>query len=147
MMPYYVDNYKDLNDYYRVLSGYPKIGDSDFVYLTPDMFPEDMDVDYNIPIHLQPDSIISILLENKIIERLEQDNPTKDYLKYIGKNISIYEARLAKRFQLLYYPNTESDVINAKWRDVYEKTKSDSGWSIGCASWSITIWSVWGSVL
>ena len=120
MMPYYVDNYKDLNDYYRVLSGYPKIGDSDFVYLTPDMFPEDMDVDYNIPIHLQPDSIISILLENKIIERLEQDNPTKDYLKYIGKNISIYEARLAKRFQLLYYPNTESDVINAKWRDVYE---------------------------
>lgn len=118
MMSYYIDNYVDLNNYYRMITGYPDTDDTDYIYLNDYVEDEDR-VDLTLPLHEQSSNTISMLKEDGTLDKIKEDNPTKDYLNYIDKDISIYNARIAARFQLLYSPVTESDIINAKWKDKY----------------------------
>ena len=119
MEEYYVENYVEKNNYYRRLIGLPPLGETDFVYIQENQIPDNMDIDISIPIHEQSSSVISILENKGIMDQIIQDNPSKGYLYYIGKGISIYEARLAVNFQLLYQPSIESDVVAEKWKDKY----------------------------
>ena len=119
MEEYYIKNYVEKNNYYRRLIGLPPLGETEFVYIQENQVPDNMDIDISIPIHEQPSSVISILENKGIMDQIIQDNPSKGYLYYIGKGISIYEARLAVNFQLLYQPSIESDVVAEKWKDKY----------------------------
>ena len=119
MMTYYVDNYQDLNNYYRMLTGLPDTMDTQPIYLREDQIPENMEIDRTLPLHEQDQNTISYLKDNGILDQIIAENPTKEYLRYIDKNISPYDARIAFRFQLLYQPITESDVVDAKFKDKY----------------------------
>lgn len=119
-MPYYVEHYEEQNNYYRMIMGLPKYNDTtDWVYLTEDIIPKGLVVDYDIPLHLQSEEIISALETSGAIEQLIQLNPEKTYLKYIGKHIEIYQARLAKNFQLLYIPSCRSDIVDSKFEQKF----------------------------
>lgn len=119
MEEYYVENYVEQNNYYRRLLGQPPLGETDFVYIREDQVPENVEIDTSIPLHEQPSSVISILESNGVMQQIIQDNPSKGYLYYIGKGLTVYDIRLAVNFQLLYQPNIESDIIAEKWRDKY----------------------------
>lgn len=120
MEEYYIENYVEKNNYYRRLLGQPPLGETDFVYLREDQVPENTEIDISIPIHEQPSSVIAILDNKGIMDDIIRDNPSKGYLYYIGKGLSVYTIRLAVNFQLLYQPTIESDVIAEKWKDKYE---------------------------
>ena len=119
MEEYYVENYVEQNNYYRRLLGQPPLGETDFVYIREDQVPENVEIDTSIPLHEQPSSVISILESKGVMQQIIQDNPSKGYLYYIGKGLTVYNIRLAVNFQLLYQPNIESDIIAEKWRDKY----------------------------
>ena len=119
MEEYYVENYVEQNNYYRRLLGQPPLGETDFVYIREDQVPENVEIDTSIPLHEQPSSVISILESKGVMQQIIQDNPSKGYLYYIGKGLTVYDIRLAVNFQLLYQPNIESDIIAEKWRDKY----------------------------
>ena len=119
MEEYYVENYVEQNNYYRRLLGQPPLGETDFVYIREDQVPENAEIDTSIPLHEQPSSVISILESKGVMQQIIQDNPSKGYLYYIGKGLTVYDIRLAVNFQLLYQPNIESDIIAEKWRDKY----------------------------
>ena len=122
MMSYYVENYVDLNDYYRMLTGYPNKDDTSYIYLDSSLIPEDLelDIDFTLPIHEQPKDIIEILNQEGILDTIKSMHPEADYLRYIDKGIDAYKARKSFNFQLLYAPTTESDVVNAKFKDKFE---------------------------
>ena len=122
MMSYYVENYVDLNDYYRMLTGYPSKDDTNYIYLDSSLIPEDLelDIDFTLPIHEQPKDIIEILNQEGILDTIKSMYPEADYLRYIDKRIDAYKARKSFNFQLLYAPTTESDVVNAKFKDKFE---------------------------
>lgn len=119
MTAYYLKNYEEQNNYYRMLIGYPNVEDKDYIYLSENMISDNFDVDFSVPIHLQPDAIIKVLENNGELEKIKQSYPDKIYLNYLAKSIDIYSARLAYKFQLLYMPSTKSDVINAKFKEKY----------------------------
>ena len=120
MMPYYLENYVEKNNYYRTLLGLPNLEDKDYIYLTQDQIPEGIEADLSLPIHEQDPNLLTLLGNNGTLQKIIEDNPTKDYLRYLDKDISIYDARQAYRFQLLYMPTTESDVVNAKFKEKYD---------------------------
>lgn len=120
MMPYYMENYVEKNSYYRTLLGLPPLNDTDYIYLTQDQIPEGISADLTLPIHEQDPNLILLLANNGTLNQIIQDNPTKDYLRYLDKDIEVYNARLAYNFQLLYMPTTESDVVNAKFKEKYD---------------------------
>lgn len=121
MMTYYVENYVDGNDYYRMLTGYPNKDDKAYIYLDPNIIPEDLelDIEFDVPIHEQPKDIIDILKQEGILDQILSMYPDKDYLRYIDKRISAYTARNSFNYQLLYMPETESDIVNAKFREKF----------------------------
>lgn len=102
-----IDEYVELNDYYRVLIGKPPIDtpEEEFIYLTE----AQMDY-YNIdevrPIHDYPQEI-QIKLERVIIPELIEKYPDREYLKHLGsKSVNLVRAREAKNFEIIF-----SDII------------------------------------
>ena len=130
-----IKNYEEKNNYYRMLNGYPDIGDKDFLYP-----PEDVILNYNlradIPIHRiqdyynsvshgQGDYYISIIEGYGYIDELYKKNPSKKYLKFIGSNrISIDIARNAKNFQIIQLKDSSvKDVLIDEFIRIYEQCR------------------------
>lgn len=120
MQDYYIENYEEKNNYYRMLLGLPPYGEMDYVYIREDQVPDNVEIDTSIPIHEQPSSVIAILESKGVMSEIMQDNPSKGYLYYIGKGLTVYDVRNAVNFQLLYQPSVESDIITEKWKDKYD---------------------------
>ena len=99
-----LNNYAEINNYYRMLNGKPDIDDNNFVYIDESMIPDpNMVIDLSKPVHLMSDSEITALDESGIIDILIDQNPTKKYLRHLGsKKIDIVTARKANKFDVLY---------------------------------------------
>ena len=122
MVTYTLENYEERNEYFRKLNGLPVYGD-DGIFITEDMIPEDAVIsDITLPIHKMPDTDIEILYTFGVIDKLKEKYPDAIYLNFLGsKRISIYKARLAQNFELLYVPNCEVPEIRSKYIDLYIK--------------------------
>ena len=102
-----IDEYEELNDYYRNLIGKPPLNtpESEYIYLT-DAQMEYYKIDEVRPIHDYPLEII-IKLERFVIPDLIKKYPEKTYLKHMGsKAVNIVRAREAKNFEIIF-----SDII------------------------------------
>jgi len=100
---YIIDNYIEINNYYRMLNGLPNIEEpeEEFIKLTTDQMIK-AEVSDNNYIHLLSNDDIYRLDENGILDDIISKNPTKKYLNYLGYNkISIVEARTANSFSIL----------------------------------------------
>lgn len=105
-----IDNYVEMNNYYRMLLGQPPIedGPDDFLYVD------------GKPIHEITALEYYRLLRTGKMDVIIAEHPDKEYIQYIGKDISLFEAREAGQFQVLYVPmNTESSVF----REVFNKER------------------------
>ena len=142
---YYIDNYVEINNYYRSLAGLPPypstvynirrersdeaynifIYKSDFPidYNTDNIEFEDKDNDNNdcIFIHKIPRDDIVVLEQNGFIDSIinEYKGFNYSYLKYLGyKSINIYKARKAVKWEILYIPTVEQ-LVEQRFIELY----------------------------
>lgn len=142
----YIENYNELNNYYRMLAGLPKIGDygipiMDYEYIpvaasTIEEFINNDNVTY---VHELSPAQIEYLESKGIMDRIRADYPNADYLDYIADAFvdydesedntiyrakKIYKARKAYNFQLLYAPTVDDDyVVTSKFKSKYEENR------------------------
>ena len=116
-------SYNEPNEYYRLLNGIPKKEDTDCFYV-----PEEVSKQYGIPLDLPIHKIedvmgeyyISIVESLGIIDQLIEAHPEKEYLTHLGsRRVSIYKARTAKNFDLLYVSGKVSSTVKNKFEVIY----------------------------
>jgi len=96
---YIIENYVELNNYYRTLIGLPDLNDKDFVYLDADLC-ERYNLDPNKPIHeFTVEEIATISYHmNDIITKY----PDKKYLNFLGPYaVDLIRARTARNFEII----------------------------------------------
>lgn len=119
----YIDNYIELNPYYRMLNGLPKIGQEDYV---EDWFPpEGVIIDLSKPIHEMTNAEASILDKYGVLDRMIEEDPlNRLYMRHLGKKkIGYYLARKAGRFDPLYVPTIESNAIEHMYKEKLNENK------------------------
>ena len=119
----YIDNYVELNPYYRMLHGQPPIGKADYVegWIPPD----DIIIDLSKPIHEMSVYEIDTLDKYGIIDQMIAEDPAgREYMYHLGdKAIDYYLARRAMRFDVLYIPPIDADAVLEMYRDKLDFNK------------------------
>ena len=121
---YFMDNYEEKNNYYRMLMGLPEYGTNEYnVYIDKSYLPSNYlkDVDFSKPLHEFDSSIISILQITGKISQLQKNykGSNYSYLKFLGdSSIELYKARKAKKYDILYMPSVES-LVNDRFQELY----------------------------
>ena len=133
MEAYYIENYEEYNNYYRMLIGLPPLPeDVSNAYYNPDIddvlenfeiyFPPGLTfnaTDLETPIYKLSESNIELLNGYGLLNVFYNSDPTlkedRSYMKYIAKEISLYKARKADKFAPLYVPS-----INTIIDDIYK---------------------------
>lgn len=119
----FIENYEDLNDYYRMLHGLPPIGREDYI---EDWLPPDgILIDISKPVHLM-DNAEAVLLDRYGVldQMIEEDPVNREYMRHLGKKkIDYYTARKANRFDPLYIPSIDSDAIYKMYKDKLDANK------------------------
>lgn len=123
---YFRDNFEEENNYYRTLNGLPPYGTGEeyYVYLQEGDFPAKYkkNIDYRIPVHLQPSDVIGVLYNIGKIDDLRKTYSSSkySYLNHIGpKSIDIYTARKANKWDILYMPNVYY-MVEDKFTEMYK---------------------------
>ena len=137
---YIIDNFEEQNDYYRTYMGYPPYNtdEDDFLYLN-DIQVKMIGIPYEekIPIHLIQDHFndiksgdgdyyITMIESTNILNDMIENNPEKEYLKYIGSNrIKLSDMRKAKNFQIIQLNGKDFTVtIFETFTSIYEQCRS-----------------------
>ena len=130
----YIDEFNELNNYYRKLNGYPDLEDTKFFYI-PSTVAQRLSIDETIPIHKiqdyynklngRGDYYITTIEGLGIIDDLIEKNPTKEYLKYIGSNrISLEVARNSKNFSIIRLPQGSiRSSVYERFLTIYEQSR------------------------
>lgn len=120
-----INNYVERNDYYRMLNGQPPYDDEvdkNWVYAPKNEY----EIPTDIPVHKLATEDVSFMESVGILDELKKKYPNKGYLNYLGtKSISIYTARTANNFDILYidYVRIESTILN-DFRMFYDKARA-----------------------
>lgn len=107
-----IDNYVELNPYYRMLLGVPPFDEdpANFVYVN------------NKPVHeMERGEILELKRVGKL-DTLISNNPDKEYLKYIDKDIDIIYARTAGEYAILWTPKKREFNI---YREMFNNERKE----------------------
>ena len=116
----FIDNYEELNDYYRMLNGLPPMGYEE-IYVTDWEPPENVVIDLSVPIHKMSEEAIMILRTYGVLDDLYEEDPTnRAYIKYLDRKIDPYAARKAGPFGVLYVPSIDQEEIAREYREKLE---------------------------
>ena len=125
---YYIDNFEELNKYYRSLLGLPEYGTTIYdIKVDSSWIPEDYTepIDYSLPLHEQPISVINLLQGNGVIDKLidQYRSFNYSYLRFLGDNaLNIYNCRSAGKWDILYMPDVAVLVSN-RFQELYNLNK------------------------
>ena len=129
---YFLDNYVEYNNYYRMLYGLPEYGTDQYnIYIDPSdsrLLEDDANTDFNfdLPIHEYTVEELNTLEALGIMDDILNTYTDKHYryLKYLGsKRIDIYTARIAENWDILYIPNVEY-LVKARFKELYQVNKT-----------------------
>ena len=113
-IPMIIEQYEELNEYYRVLNGLPSPGDSVFYNTEYDDIPKD------IPLHELGSEYIALLEQRHAIDVLRERYPDRYYLNYLGvRKIDLISAHIADPFDILYCPYPENDRVREAFLNNY----------------------------
>ena len=116
---YYVNNYEELNNYYRMLNGKPNVGEEG-IYLVRDRIDLD-NIDYTKPLHEQNSDTLDYLYKQGVIDELIESYPSCKYLNHLGsRSINPLTARLSKKFGLLYISDEANDIVINRFKEKFE---------------------------
>ena len=116
-----IDEYEEMNDYYRELIGKPSINtpEEEYIYLTQEEM-EYYEIDEYRPIHDYPLEIL-IKLERIIIPELIEKYPERTYLQHMGsKAVNLVRARQAKNFEIIYNDIVLDHVFMQAFFETYD---------------------------
>lgn len=115
-----IENYVEMNNYYRMLNGLPDKEDTTFFYNTD--YP---DISDNVtPLHEMKSSSLRLLDANGYLSKIAKENPKKKYLQFLtDKKIDIYKARNSKEFAILWISESDSDNIVEDFMDTYNEAR------------------------
>lgn len=123
-----INNYIELNDYYRMLNGEPDINDTDniyidSIYLTDDDF---IVIDPNIPVHLMTQSQQDFLYSIGVLDIYIEMYPKKKYLKFLGsRKIDPFTARMTREFGMLYMPTDGIPMeVHTRWKEKFNMNRA-----------------------
>ena len=138
METYYIENYEEYNNYYRMLIGLPPLPeDVSNSYYNPDVddvlenfeiyFPPGLTfnaTDLATPIYQLSESSIELLDGYGLLNTFYESDPSlkedRRYMNYIAKEISLYKARRADKFAPLYVPSVVTMIDDIyKIRDTF----------------------------
>lgn len=116
----YIENYVELNEYYRMLNGLPPVGYKD---IYTDWTPTDgVVLDTSIPVHMMSFDALTILDMNGVLEDMyNEDRENRAYLKYVLNPIDPYTARKVGPFGVLHIPSTSASDIEEIYNDYRER--------------------------
>jgi hypothetical protein len=117
-----ISEYVEQNNYYRQYIGLPNIEDTEFVF-APDAFYQETDIEFK-PVHQFDGNELAILDSYGFLDMLIEDNPEKEYLKFMMHKIDLVSMRKAKNFTLLYLDNRViNDFLYEEFTKIYESTR------------------------
>lgn len=118
---YTIANYVEKNDYYRMLNGLPNLSDKDYVYNI--QYPEISND--TTPLHLLDNSQLYTLESKGYIQAMIEKHPDKKYLRFLtNKKISIYNARSANDFAILWITDSQYNSLIEDFKDMYNSTRN-----------------------
>lgn len=127
---WFSDKFVEENDYYRTLMGLPPYdtGEDYYIYISqsdlPSFYTEE--VDFSVPLHEQPENLITVLYSDGCIERLRKKyvGSKYSYIEHLGyRSIDLYTARKAGKYDILYMPNVQY-LVRDRFLEIY-KTNRD----------------------
>ena len=116
-----INEYEELNDYYRELIGKPPINtpEEDFIYLTEAQM-DYYKIDEVRPLHDYPQEI-QIKLERVVIPELISMYPERTYLKHMGsKSVNLVRAREAKNFEIIFADAPLDEIFLRAFFETYD---------------------------
>ena len=122
--PWYMEQYVELNEYYRLITGQPPLGDPgipmrDYEYLLSDDL-----LDYTGEFVHETGTDFCRMLENMgILDIIKADFPDAKYLDYVTQGLDIYTVRMKLDFQLLYYPDDCDLAVTQEFLFKYEENR------------------------
>ena len=116
-----INEYEELNDYYRELIGKPPINtpEEEFIYLTEAQM-QYYKIDEVRPIHDYPQEI-QIKLERVVIPELIALYPERTYLRHMGsKSVNLVRAREAKNFEIIFADAPLDEIFLRAFFETYD---------------------------
>lgn len=122
-----LNNYEELNDYYRCLNGLPYNG-QESIYVTEDMIPEELrnreKVDLSLPLHKMNDYELNTLEVFGVMNIIRSMYSDLDYLNHLGYNsIDPYIARRTTNYSILYAPKDIPVEVLSRFKEKYERNR------------------------
>ena len=119
-----IANYNEENEYYRTLCGLPPNGEygiplKSYEYLIPDG-----NASTATYVHELGTDGAKMLELYGILDIIKADYPDDAYLNYLTYGITIYKARKAMDYQILYMPTTSILEIDDKFMSKYELNRA-----------------------
>lgn len=126
MRPWYIDNFEEKNPYYRMLIGRPPLDDwgipvRDYTKYLPDGFTYQGEFVHEIGVEACKE-----LDKYGVLEIMKNDYKGKSdvrYLDYLTAGISLYDARKAYDFMILYTPSDADAYITDEWKLRYQERR------------------------
>lgn len=119
-----INNYEELNNYYRCLNGLPDTDDLYEITIDEKLCFE-FGIDPRTPIHKMDDVLITKLENMGYLEELKETFPTRKYLNYLGANrIDILTARNAMPFSIMKFDKYKvSSEFYEDFTRIYEESR------------------------
>lgn len=118
-----IEDYEELNNYYRMLCGLPDIGDDYNIYVSEDYLTEDdyVFVDTSVPIQYMSENEQDFLYSIGVIDEYIKTYPNKKYLNFLGsRKIEPLTARMTKPFGMLYMPTDGIPMeVYSRWMNKF----------------------------
>ena len=122
--PWFINNYVEQNEYYRLITGLPPLGDPgipmrDYEYLLADDL-----LDYTGEYLHETGTDFCKMLDNMgILDIIKADFPDAKYLNYVTQGLDLYTVRKKMDFQILYYPTTCDLAVTQEFLFKYEENR------------------------
>lgn len=102
----YIDNYTEMNDYYRMLRGLPNYDDDEEIWFDDFDLYDKYDIE-PCPVHEISQTILIAMESRGELDQIRKDHPDAKYLYYLGaRRVDFFTSRRGEPFELLYFPNT-----------------------------------------
>lgn len=123
LKPWFLLNYKELNEYYRKITGQPPLDDwgipvRDYEFYMPDGFTYQGEFFHEIGVDACRD-----LEAHGVLDIVRQDYPHAEYLNYLTSGLSVYEVRNSVDFMILWMPDSCDQYITEEFKQRYQERR------------------------
>ena len=123
MRDYYISNYVETNNYYRMLQGLPDIGDPG-ITVEEYWLPEGITYIPGTKLHELSQEILVSMDNSGTLQEIYDMYPKAKYIDHMGAfSVDSVTARQANNFDLLYVPTIENYSIRNKFINTYNKNR------------------------